>query len=120
MKGKLGVRSASTAILLAGSQRHPSPKSVANFATLDKLRRMRLRLMGGKSATLRACVAVLLFCSVALSAGLSAAPQLHEWLHKVDQTSPHECAATLLSSGSWETADCEPPTAPPSAVLLAP
>jgi hypothetical protein len=80
---------------------------------------MRLRLIGGKSATLRACVAALLFCSVALSAGLSAAPQLHEWLHKVDQTSAHECAATLLSSGSWETAGGEPPTTPPSAVLLA-
>ena len=63
----------------------------------------------------RALIASVLFCSVAFAIGLSSAPQLHDALHKSDRTT-HECAATLLSSGSWEHSACEPaPTAPEAA-----
>ena len=56
----------------------------------------------------RSLVASLLFCSVALAIGLSAAPQLHDALHKGDRSTTHECAVTLLSSGSWQHSACEP------------
>ena len=57
---------------------------------------------------LRALIAAVLFCGVGLAFGLSAAPQLHDWVHKRDRSASHECAATLLSSGSWEHSACEP------------
>jgi hypothetical protein len=59
--------------------------------------------------TFRRTTAALLFAAIAFAVGLSAAPQLHEWLHKVDSRSTHECAATLMSSGSVEHSACEPP-----------
>ncbi|MDQ6622667.1 MAG: hypothetical protein M3Y86_04175 [Verrucomicrobiota bacterium] len=58
---------------------------------------------------LRRTCAVLLLAAIAVAAALSAAPQLHEWLHKVGDRSNHECAATLLSSGSVAHSPCEPP-----------
>lgn len=56
----------------------------------------------------RRVVPALLVLGFALAAGLSAAPQLHDWLHKSGDRSNHECAATLLSSGNVEHSACEP------------
>ena len=33
---------------------------------------------------------------------LSSAPQLHAWLHKDSNAANHECAVTLITSGSYE------------------
>jgi hypothetical protein len=60
-----------------------------------------------KPSRFRALIASFLVCSIAFAIGLSAAPQLHDSLHKGDRTT-HECAATLLSSGSWEHSAPEP------------
>jgi hypothetical protein len=65
-----------------------------------------------KPSRFRALIASLLFCSVALAVGLSAAPQLHDALHK-GELATHECAATLLSSGSWAHSAVEPVLAAP-------
>ena len=65
------------------------------------------------SGKLRATFAAVLFASLALAIGLSASPQLHAWLHGTGDWSHHECAATLLSSGSVEHSDCEPPFVAP-------
>jgi hypothetical protein len=59
--------------------------------------------------TLRRICAALLFTAIVVAAALSAAPQLHDWLHKVRDQSNHECAATMMSSGSVEHSPCEPP-----------
>ncbi|MDQ6859819.1 MAG: hypothetical protein M3032_01495 [Verrucomicrobiota bacterium] len=59
--------------------------------------------------TLRRILAALLFTAIAVAVGLSASPQLHDWLHKVRDQSNHECAATLMSSGNVEHSACEPP-----------
>ena len=66
--------------------------------------------MNGK---LRVTFAALLFAAIALAVGLSAAPQWHNWLHHSGDRSNHECAATLLSSGSVEHSDCEPASVAP-------
>lgn len=68
---------------------------------------MRLRLRDGSSSAFSAFVAAVLFCGVVIGVGLSAAPQLHEWLHNTSGDS-HECAATLMLNGSWEHSGCEP------------
>jgi hypothetical protein len=65
-------------------------------------------------------LAALLFCSVAFAVGLSSAPQLHDWLHKVGDRSKHECAATLISSGSVEHSACEPASVAPQAAPSVP
>jgi hypothetical protein len=66
----------------------------------------------------RRILSALLVVAFALAAGLSVAPQLHEWLHKVGEQPSHECAATLISSGGVEHSDCAPvfvaPQTPPS------
>jgi len=71
---------------------------------------------------LRAISAALLFAAVAVAAGLSSAPQLHEWLHDIGDFANHECAATLLSSGGVEHSDGAPvfraPQAAPTARAL--
>lgn len=54
------------------------------------------------SGQLRATFAALLLAAVALALGLSASPQLHQRLHQDSNWTSHECAATLLSSGSVE------------------
>lgn len=76
---------------------------------------MRPRLTGGNSNALRAFIAAMLFCGFAIAVGLSAAPQLHDRLHKGD--TKHECIATLLSSGSVEHASIEPAFLAPPLVL---
>ena len=69
--------------------------------------------------SLRALIAILLFCGVGFSIGLSAAPQLHEWLHKTERSANHECAATLLASGSWEYSAGEPILTQPHRAAIA-
>jgi hypothetical protein len=59
--------------------------------------------------TLRRTLAALLLIAIAIAAGLSASPQLHDWLHKLRDQSNHECAATMMSSGTVEHSPCEPP-----------
>jgi hypothetical protein len=56
----------------------------------------------------RVFAAAIVFVAVALAAALSAAPHFHEWLHHAGGQASHECAATLLSSGSVSHSDCEP------------
>ncbi len=60
------------------------------------------------SGKLRPLIAALLFAAVGLALGLSSAPRLHEFLHKGIDRTTHECAATLLSSGSAEHSACPP------------
>lgn len=55
----------------------------------------------------RAVIAALLFVGVTLTVGLAAAPHIHAWLHKSD-SGTHECAATLMSKGTWDQSACEP------------
>lgn len=57
---------------------------------------------------MRGIIAAALFCAVAIAIGLSAAPQLHKWLHKSSDWPNHECAATLMSSGSMEQSASKP------------
>jgi hypothetical protein len=73
---------------------------------------MKCEATAAKLSRFRALIASLLFCSVAFAIGLSAAPQLHDALHK-GELATHECAATLLSSGSWEYTALEPVLAAP-------
>jgi hypothetical protein len=80
---------------------------------------VRLRLSGEHSPAVRALIAAVLFCGIALTIGLFAAPQLHDSLHKSDGTT-HECAATHLSSGSWEHSSCAPVLSAPQAVPVSP
>jgi hypothetical protein len=80
---------------------------------------MRRCLTGSQRSALRLFTAAAVFCGVLLSVGLSAAPQLHNWLHHSDAGN-HECAATLLSGGNWEHAACAPVlTAPQRAPVTA-
>ena len=64
---------------------------------------------------LRASFAALLLAAITYALGLAAAPQLHDWLHHSDQ-SAHQCAATLLSSGSVEHFAVEPAAKAPERV----
>ena len=74
--------------------------------------------IAAKPSRFRALIASVLFCSVTFAIGLSAVPQLHDALHHGE----HQCAATLLSSGSWEHSAPEPtliaPQPPPATVAL--
>ncbi|MBA3881565.1 MAG: hypothetical protein H0X73_02375 [Chthoniobacterales bacterium] len=80
---------------------------------------MRSRFSGLKASALRAAIAAVLFCGVALTVGLSAAPQLHHWLHK-SEGGNHECAATQLSSSSWEHSACDPVLTAPQPAPVSP
>ena len=75
---------------------------------------MNRRSINAKPSRFRALIASVLFCSVTLAIGLSAAPQLHDALHLGERTT-HECAATLLSSGGWDHSACQSPSAAPDA-----
>ena len=68
---------------------------------------MMPRLRSARTPRFRAWTASLLLAAVALAAALSAAPQLHEWLHSIGDSANHECAATLLRSGSFEHPACD-------------
>jgi hypothetical protein len=69
-------------------------------------------------------VAALAFAAVVFAIGLSSAPQLHDALHGGSHGVTHQCAATLLSSGSVDCAPCAPlstrPVVPPPVVAVAP
>ena len=65
---------------------------------------MKFRSSG---SALCAIIAGLLFLGVLISVGLSAAPQLHDLLHKTDAPH-HQCAATHMSSGSWHESTSGP------------
>ncbi len=80
---------------------------IASPAPAEQTPAMRLRLTDKNPGPFRAFIACVLFCGVVITVGLSAAPQLHDWLHKVDG-STHECAATLMSNGGWEHSACDP------------
>lgn len=49
--------------------------------------------------------AALLLSAVALTVGLSVAPQLHDWLHDVRDRANHECAVTLIATGKYQQSD---------------
>ncbi|MBV9009496.1 MAG: hypothetical protein JO354_10075 [Verrucomicrobia bacterium] len=55
---------------------------------------------------LRAAAAISLLCAFFTALTLASSPQLHEKLHNVD--AQHECAATLLVSGSYHSAGPPP------------
>jgi hypothetical protein len=83
---------------------------------------MRLRLVDSKAIALRAIVAAGFIGAFLFAAVLSAAPQLHERLHQLDDAT-HQCAVTLLTAGSCEHTPCDtialapPPPRPASAPL---
>ncbi len=58
--------------------------------------------------TFRRTLAALLFAAMTLAAALAVTPQLHAWLHSTGDRTTHQCAATLLSSGSVEHTPAEP------------
>ncbi|HMG06468.1 MAG TPA: hypothetical protein VK581_13495 [Chthoniobacterales bacterium] len=67
---------------------------------------MKLRLSLGGSIALRAIVAAGILGAFLLTLVLSVAPQLHERIHQ--PTGPnHECAVTLLSSGTCTHTPCD-------------
>jgi len=66
-----------------------------------------------KFRALSALLALLLVCAITFAAALSSSPQLHQRLHQLDARTSHECAVTLLASGSVQHFVCGP-------VLLAP
>jgi len=73
-----------------------------NAESSGKLRHVTLRFIRRNSARLRVFTAALLLCAVAFAVGLSTAAQLHRSLHKMSDRANHQCAATLISSGSVE------------------
>lgn len=64
-------------------------------------------MIAGRRECVRAGLALLLFCGIVLTIGLSAAPQLHDALHKTNAPH-HQCAATQMSNGSWNQSTCDP------------
>jgi len=92
------------------------------LATADKLIASRfllpqaspqMPLMRASSKRFRRSIAALLLGAIALTAGLASSPQWHDWLHEAGDRTNHECAATLLSSGSLEHSDCAPAVVAP-------
>jgi hypothetical protein len=73
---------------------------------------MSLRLINGKTA-LRALIAAGCAAAVLLAVVLSAVPQLHEQIHDATAAPNHECAVTLLTSGTYQHA-------PSAAISVAP
>lgn len=63
---------------------------------------MSLRLSDGKGATFRAAIAVGALAAFLFALVLSATPQLHEQFHGSTGAANHECAVTLLASGSYQ------------------
>ncbi len=65
---------------------------------------MKLRLVDDKLIALRAIGAAGFICAFLFTLVLSATPQLHERIHQAAATANHQCAVTLLTSGSCEHA----------------
>ncbi len=106
--------------VLWGIEARGANARLPNARSYRKLPLVTLRLLRCHSEKGRAFIAATLFCAVALAIGLSDAPQLHKWLHNAGDRPNHECAATLLSSGSMEQSACAPLTAEPQRVPSVP
>ncbi|HVF71179.1 MAG TPA: hypothetical protein VM940_06190 [Chthoniobacterales bacterium] len=63
---------------------------------------MNLRFSHGKGTALRALVAAGCLGAVLCALVLSSLPQLHEQIHGGSAGANHECAVTLLTSGSYQ------------------
>jgi hypothetical protein len=63
---------------------------------------MSLRLSDRKLSALRALVAAGFIGSFLFTLVLGAIPELHERIHQTSSGANHECAVTLLASGSYE------------------
>jgi hypothetical protein len=83
---------------------------------------MSLRLIHGKGVAWRALIATACAAAVLLAVLLSAFPQLHEQIHDATGAPNHECAVTLLTSGTYQHAPAAaisvPPPTSPSAFPL--
>jgi len=84
-----------------------------------KVRLVTLRFLCSHSERSRAFIAAIVLCTIVAAIGLSGAPRLHRWLHDSGSQPQHECAATLLSSGSLDRSACEPISAQPQRVPVA-
>ncbi len=73
-----------------------------------KLRLVKPQLQLTKFRSLHALLAALLIGAIAFAAALSSSPQLHQRLHQLGSQTSHECAVTLLASGSVQHSVCEP------------
>ena len=67
---------------------------------------MKLRLVDGKANVMRAIVAAGFIGAFLFMLVLSAAPQLHERIHRASGAT-HECAVTLLTAGNYEHTPCD-------------
>ena len=63
---------------------------------------MNLRLSNGKEAAFRGTIAAGSLAGFLFALILSATPQLHEQFHGATGATNHECAVTLLTSGSYQ------------------
>ena len=63
---------------------------------------MSLRLSNGKGVAVRAVIAAGSLAAFLFALVLSFTPQLHEQLHGATGVGSHECAVTLLASGSYQ------------------
>lgn len=63
---------------------------------------MSLRLSNGKGVASRTAIAVGSLAALLFALVLSATPQLHEQFHGTKGAANHECAVTLLASGSYQ------------------
>jgi hypothetical protein len=61
----------------------------------------------------RAFVAVCVFAALLWAFALSASPQLHQRLHKDAGRVEHNCAVTMIASGSYDHATHPPLVSPP-------
>ena len=65
----------------------------------------RQKLAAMKSCTTaRSCVAVFVFAAFLWALALSASPQLHQRVHPDANRAEHNCAATMIASGSYDHA----------------
>ncbi len=58
----------------------------------------------------RAFVAVCVFAALLWALALSASPQLHQFVHKNANRAEHNCAVTMMASGSYDHAANPPLT----------
>jgi hypothetical protein len=78
---------------------------------------MSLRLSNGKGVAFRTAIAAGSLAALLFALVLSATPQLHEQFHGATGAPNHECAVTLLASGSYHhtpvaTISLAPPVPP--------
>lgn len=82
---------------------------------------MSLRLSDGKGVAFRAAIAAGSLAAFLFALVLSTTPQLHEQFHGASGAANHECAATLLASGSYQFTPTTPislaPPVPPKAFV---